>query len=584
MLFIQLWKKLRPIRRLQFCLVLILMVISSFAEVISLSALLPFLTILQDKNRVINQKFFLYIENLMPIVGENKLLALSLFFVVAILIAGSIKILLLYLITKVSFLAGSDISYDVYRRTLYQPFKVHINRNSSEIIDGIINKSNGVIHYAIMPMLIFINSCILAAAIFSYLISINPYLAILTIFIFGLIYGLVMFYVKISLIKNSVLISKNSINVVQSIQEGLGGIRDVILENLQEVYCKSYRSYDLALRKAQGQNQFFIQGPKFLIETIGLILLIGMGFFLSIKGGGVSDYIPLIGVVALGSQKLLPCMQQGYSAWSTMEGNRDSLKDVMTLMKQEIRQTQAGHAISFDSELLIQGVSFSHHANAKNTLTDINLSIKKGEKIGIVGPSGSGKSTLLDLIMGLIEPNIGFIKVDNVTLNQLNISSWRRKIAHVPQSIYLTDATIAENIAFGVNFDEIDQDKLDDCARRSSLSDLIGGWEDKFSTIIGERGARLSGGQRQRIGLARALYKGADVLILDESTSALDGITEMQIIDSIHDSNKNVTVIMVAHRLASLSKCSRIIEIKDGKISIDSSYDEFIKNSTFITD
>jgi ATP-binding cassette subfamily B protein len=234
----------------------------------------------------------------------------------------------------------------------------------------------------------------------------------------------------------------------------------------------------------------------------------------------------------------------------------------------------------YEKEISLEDIFFSYRTNNINVLKGINFKIPKGSKIGIVGITGSGKSTLLDIIMGLILPTKGVLKIDGVKLSTANLNNWRACIAHVPQHVYISDASVAENIAFGIPEAEIDWVRMEFAVNGAQLSQMIKAWDHGYKTIVGERGARLSGGQRQRIGIARALYKKAHVIIFDEATSALDGLTESAIIESLHKIGANLTIIMVAHRLTTLKSCDFILQLEDGVVKDIISYQDL--NNQFI--
>jgi ATP-binding cassette subfamily B protein len=265
----------------------------------------------------------------------------------------------------------------------------------------------------------------------------------------------------------------------------------------------------------------------------------------------------------------LPIIQQVYLSWSSILGYKFSAIDTLNFLDQKIPdyyKKDSNYKIIFKSELHLQSVSFRYNRNQKWILKDLNLTIKKGDRIGLIGTTGSGKSTLVDIIMGLLQPESGDVSVDGVKLNDLNLRNWQNIVSHVPQNIYISDNSILENIAFGIPLNNIDQEFVVECVKKARIFDVINAMPLKFDTIVGERGSKLSGGQRQRIGIARALYKRAEVLIFDEATNALDNETETEVMDSINSIDKNITLIMIAHRLSTLDKCNKIINVENGKI------------------
>ncbi|QJW84100.1 ABC transporter ATP-binding protein [Ramlibacter terrae] len=296
------------------------------------------------------------------------------------------------------------------------------------------------------------------------------------------------------------------------------------------------------------------------------------------SGRDFGTLLPVPGALAVGAQKLMPLVQQIYNGWSSALGSQASVDNVLDLLEFEPQPAVEGPGIAFRDEIRLEDVGFHYggSAPAARVLEGVHLHIRRGEKVGIVGPTGSGKSTLVDLLMGLLSPTAGRFTVDGHEITPANAASWQRHIAHVPQSIYLSDATIAENIAFGLPPAKIDQARLQRAAATAQIHEHIRGLPDGYATVVGERGARLSGGQRQRIGIARALYKQADVLVLDEATSALDDDTEARLMDALIEVARETTVIMIAHRLTTMKRCDRIVHLERGRVQRLSTYGELM--------
>jgi len=353
--------------------------------------------------------------------------------------------------------------------------------------------------------------------------------------------------------------------IYKSLQEGLGGIREVILDGSQKYYLDLYKVADLPYRKALADNVYLSAQPRFLMEALGMTLLAVIAFFFTSNGGTFHAYLPILGSMAMGAQKLLPLLQQLYSSWSIMKGGESVLNDTLDFLDQkisEIHLVKSSEKLQFNSKIEIKDVSFRYSKDSDLVLQNFSLKISKGSRFGFIGKTGAGKSTLIDLIMGLLIPTNGFILIDDIVLTEEIIPSWQRKISHVPQSIYLSDTSIYENIALGVPKEEINFERVHIAAKKAQIGDFIESLPEKYSTFVGERGVRLSGGQRQRIGIARALYKEASVIIFDEATSALDSETEKAVMESIEALDKDLTILIIAHRLSTIEKCDMIVELK----------------------
>jgi len=416
-------------------------------------------------------------------------------------------------------------------------------------------------------------------AILLALLSVNPVIALVAFGGFGLIYLAIVGLTRKRLLKNGERISIESTNVIKSLQEGLGGIRDVLIDGSQEAYCQVYRNADRPLRSAQGANIFISQSPRYGMEALGMLLIIVLAYVLAQQADGLVKAIPILGALALGAQRLLPVLQQLYGGWSRMQGGKASLDDTLDLLEQPLPE-YALHTIvepiPFKKKISLNQLSFRYSPESPWVLRNIDLDIVKGSRIGFVGETGSGKSTLLDIIMALLMPSEGCVEVDGVTIDTGNHRAWQAHIAHVPQAIFLADCSIEENIAFGVSLDKIDHQRVKQAARQAQIAEAIETWPEQYQTFVGERGIRLSGGQRQRIGIARALYKQADVIIFDEATSALDNETEEAVMQAIEGLSSELTILIIAHRLTTLKNCTQLIELGDGGVKRTGSYQEIV--------
>jgi len=555
------------------------MIFASITEVISIGAVIPFLAILTAPDLVYQHDLMQPIKSMLNLTSPGQLLLpLTIFFALAALLAGSIRLTLLYVMTRLSFAVGADLSINIYNRTLYQDYIVHVSRNSSEVINGIISKTGTVISGVVVPILTIMSSIIIIAAILGTLFLVDPTMAISTLLGFSLIYVGVFTYAKKQLSENSKSIADQSTLMIKSLQEGLGGIRDVLIDGSQKFYCKLYHNADINMRRASANNSFISNSPRYIVEAIGMCLIAVIAYYLSLHEGGLNSAIPVLGALALGAQRLLPALQQAYGGYTQLKGSHSSLEDILELLDQPLPEFATHEelvSLPFNSEISLNNLSFNYAIDSNENLPwilkSINLKIMKGQRIGFMGVTGTGKSTLLDIIMGLLSPTSGEIAVDGQLITNQNRRAWQKQIAHVPQTIYLSDSSIEENIAFGIPKEMIDHQKVKKAAKYSQIAEFIEGWKDGYQTFVGERGVKLSGGQRQRIGIARALYKNAKVLIFDEATSALDNETEREVMTAIDMLGNDYTILIIAHRLTTLKNCDCIVKLdKDNKIKLGS--------------
>ena len=583
-LLARLWRHISPRRRGQLGLLLVLMLFASFAEILSIGAVLPFLAVLTAPERIFGHSAMQPVLQLLGLTAPGQLLLpLTITFGVAALVAGAMRLTLLWTSTKLSFATGADLSIDIYRRTLYQPYKIHMARNSSEIISGISSKVSGAINSVIVPVLTLVSASIMLATILVAVLSFEPMIAVVALSGFGLIYGFIIWVTRTRKTINSLNIARESTQVVKCLQEGLGGIRDVLIDGSQEAYCQIYRNADLPLRRAQGSNQFIGQSPRYGMEALGMLLIAALAYAVAQQADGIAKAIPLLGVLALSAQRLLPVMQQAYAAWSSMQSYHASLQNILDLLDQplpEYADKSAAKPLPFRQSIKLNQISFRYSQQTPVVLNDLNLVIAKGDRVGFIGATGSGKSTLLDIVMGLLQPTEGTLEIDGRPITTSNHRAWQAHIAHVPQAIFLADSTIQENIAFGVPKNQIDCERVRQAARQAQISDIIETWPKQYQTFVGERGIRLSGGQRQRIGIARALYKQADVIIFDEATSALDNETEQAVMHAIEGLSSELTVLIIAHRLTTLKNCTQIVELDNGRVLRSGSYQNLVIKPT----
>lgn len=579
----KLWKKIESKRKKQLVLVFSLMVLAGFAEMSGIGAVVPFLAALNDPSSLTLVPILSKIFKIFNLSKEEDLIfGITIIFILISIFSGLLRILLLWVSTRFSFAVGADISRDVYKKTLNLPYREHVNKNSSQLISAITNKIDGITFGIVTPLLIIASSLIFLISVASILIIINPEVAIFSGIIFGVGYGLITLLVRLKLKKNSARISIEQRQVIKALQEGLGGIRDVLLEGSQKIYCDIYSNADRSLRKAQGSNMFIAGCPRFIMESLGMSLIVLVAYLLSTKNNGFISSIPTLGLLALGAQRILPILQNIYSSWATIAASQSALYEIVDVLYSETKVNDINKDIpilNFKDSIDFKEVYFKYDDGYPWVLNGINLTIKKGQKIGIIGSTGGGKSTTLDIFMGLLTPNKGQIIVDGQLITDDKLIGWKKNIAHVPQSIYLADTTILENIAFGVPRNLINIERVKSSAKQAQISDFIESSNMGYETFVGERGIKLSGGQRQRIGIARALYKNTEILVLDEATSALDTITEKSVMNFIENLDNKMTVIIIAHRLSTVRHCDLLIQLESGVVVAMGTYDELSANN-----
>jgi ABC-type multidrug transport system fused ATPase/permease subunit len=568
----RIWCHLSRRRRLQLAVLLLVMLASGLAELVSLGAVLPFLAVLSNPQQLWQQPL---IQALALRVGYSQaqqlVLPATAAFALAAVLAALIRVLNLWLNGRLAAAVGSDLSFEAYRRTLYQPYQVHVQRNSSTLISAITAHIGNTVQ-ALNAVLQIVSAVVVAAGLLIGLLLIDWLVAVSTAGLFGIAYSLVAATSRRRLQQNGARIAAASNQQVKALQEGLGAIRDVLLDGTQATYLELYRLADRPQRQLQNKNVFLGSFPRYALEALGLVAIAVLGGLLVLQRGSGAAVIPLLGALALGAQRLLPALQQIYSGWANLNSWNASLAAVIELLEQPLPQQQAVAApLGLQQSLRLQCVRFRYAPELPEVLQGLDLEIRRGERIGLIGSTGSGKSTLVDLLMGLLVPGSGRLLVDGLDLHDPahaeRLAGWRAAVAHVPQSIYLADSSIAENIAFGVPRQAIDLARVKQAAEHAQIAGFIESIPEGYATFVGERGIRLSGGQRQRIGIARALYRQANVLVLDEATAALDNATEQAVMEAVEGLSRELTIVMIAHRLSTVFGCDQVIRLENGRIA-----------------
>ena len=572
-LFYRLSKK----RRRELFFLFFIIVLSAFAETLSLASAFPFLQIIIDqeniwKNQIISNIF----ENFGLGAEDNLILPICVVFSLSAVIASKLKIYNLWLSGKLAAKISSDLSSQCFKRNIYQNYEKQLDSNSSNLITNntlYVTQCNEVLASTAR----LFSNLIIGFSISLYLIFLNSFLALSAIIIFSSVYILLGRFLQKKLLFNSKIIDKNSRNQVKIIQESLGSFRDIILSNNQKYFLEMYQNVESIIRLKYAENIFINVMPRYAVEGFFLVTLSILVYTISFDKSNFTNTIAVLGTFAIGAQKLLPCMQQSYGTWSDIVGRKSSLINILNLSKREIDKKIVSYIakpFALQKSIKLRNISYKYPGSETFIFENINLEIIKGEKIGIVGKSGIGKSTILDIIIGLLEPNSGSLEIDGLNILDKNFPyrklDWRKSISHVPQNIFLSDLTFAENIAFGEHIEAIDIQKVRKAARKANIDKFIRNQSFQYLSRVGENGLKLSGGQRQRIGIARAFYKDSNILVLDEATSALDKNTEDKIMETVYRNSKDITIIIISHRENTIKNCDKIVQIENKNIVIKS--------------
>lgn len=546
-------------RRRQFYRLIALMCVGAFAELATIGSVVPFLSLLANPGVLAKLGW-------LPI---GSLPAAALLFAALVLIAGTVRLYLSFSVQDFSYRLGHEIMVAIERRVLLQPYSFHIEQNTSNLLAAI-EKVEVLVFDALLPSMQALASGFLAIFIVAALLYIEPVTALIAATAFSAVYLAVSAVARRRLSANSDAIGRSFNERMKIAQESLGGIRDVIIDGSHEFYLRLFRQVDLQLCVARANTAFISTAPRYIIETVGIIILAAIAVVVAQRDGGLAAALPALGAIALGAQRLLPLLQQVYTGWSTSSGYISIVGQVVDLLRlplEEPGDRGDGKAMPLRTSVEARDLGFTYPSRRRPALAGINFEIPAGAAVALVGATGSGKSTLADLLMGLLDPASGEILIDGVPLTARNRQHWQRSIAHVPQSIFLADATIAGNIALGCPQEEIDRERLVEAARLAQLDAFVSSLPEAYETVVGERGIRLSGGQRQRLGIARAIYKKTPVFVLDEATSALDEATEQAVFEGLEQLRKDGrTLVIIAHRLSTIAHCDLVVRLHDGRI------------------
>ena len=570
----KLWHNISIKKRKRIFLVFLIMLLNGFAEMLTIASVVPFLLIVTDPLKISTNQFGAYIINVLGLSNINQIsLLFTTVFCIAIFASICLRLINLWLSVSISAQIGNEFSYRLFYKVLNRKYETIISDNSSNSINKLdfhLNNAVGAINNTLQVISASLVCLFISIAIIIINIKLFLFSAALIIFTYLLISNIV----KNRLKNNSYLISTNSKNQIQIIQESINSIRDIIINNTQRKFLNLYYQSDQKKRIKIAQNLFISSFPKYTIEAVAIFIAIIISFKFNNSSNGDAQFITLAGSLALSAQRLLPLVQQIYAGWASLNNNISSIQIITDSLQEKIKEVKSlkmkNHLV-FNKSISFINVSFRYKNKKKFTIKNLNVEIKKGQSIGIIGETGCGKSTFIDLLMGLLIPTSGKIVIDNHTsINKKTdpfiLKNYQKLISHVPQKIYLSDCNFAENIAFNEKDLKINFKKVLSASVDSACDQFIRDTDKGYSTIVGEGGIKLSGGQRQRIAIARALYKTHQILILDEATSALDMSTEDLIIKKITNSNNDVTLIIVAHRLQTLKNCDQIIELKNGSI------------------
>ncbi len=560
----------------------------AIAELLTVFSIVPFMAIISDPSILETNQIFLSAINFFNIesLQSNIIFYLGIMVVVAILLSTLISIVTVWFINVQAQKIGYELASSLYLNYMHQTWTFHTLNHSSKLTNKIMNEASRLTSHIITPILQINARLVVVLFIVGGLIIANPAVAISSVIIFSGVYLIIFYLIRRKLEKNGITLTREQEKRVKLINEGFGGIKDTLILGRQHFFIRRFFDASNQVAKAGAINQVFSQIPRYALEFLAFSGLVSIVLtFHIINDGNITSILPIVSLFAIAAFKLLPAFQILFSSISMIQGNISaihSIKDDLDSFKNlEVRtDLNIQDKLTFDHEITFHNISFSYPGKDLPALSNINMKFPKNHKIGMVGSSGAGKSTIIDILLGLILPSNGMIKIDDKELKQSSLRNFQNNIGFVPQSIFLADATILENIAFGLPIQQIDMEAIQRSILLARLSEFIDSLPDGLNTMIGERGVQISGGQKQRISIARALYHDADLLVFDEATSALDGNTETSVMNEINNLAKSKTIVLVAHRISTVKTCDCIYFFENGRVIDSGKYSELIERNT----
>ena len=568
----------------QFYLLQVLVVIMAFTELLGIASIAPFMALVGDISILETNGVFAQLYQLSGL--NNPMDFLFYTGVIVLVMLAFSTVISMFTTWRLSIFGariGTEIADRLYTYYMQQSWQFHASGSSAQLTKQVSTEAARISSQIVQPLMIMNSKLVLALFISISIVIYDPVIAILGLFIFSLAYFVLYRLVRQKLESNGQQLSEVSTQRFRLMNEGFGGIKDVLLLNRSHDFITRFHDSGKVFARAQGTNIAISQVPRYFIELIAFGAMISLVLVLiKVHSGNLGEVLPILAVYALAAFKLLPALQQIYSSLSQIKGNTAAFEAVKDDLERSFdsqktsSDTVVSTPIDLKRSIKLSNIEFSYPGKERPAVDSVNMSIPVNSVIGLVGSSGSGKSTLIDLLLGLLTPQQGGIYVDDIRITADNKRAWQDLLGFVPQSIFLSEGSIAENIAFGIPAKDISLKQVNKALNLANLTELVEQLPDGVNTRVGERGVQLSGGQRQRIGIARALYHEAEVLVFDEATSALDGITEKIVMDAIHEFSGQKTIIMIAHRLKTVEKCDLIYFMEHGKIIDHGTYQELV--------
>jgi ABC-type multidrug transport system fused ATPase/permease subunit len=570
--------------RVKALFLLAMILIMALLDAIGVASIMPFMAVLTNPDLIKTNRF---LDLLYKTLGTNSqgdfLLILGIFVFLLLLLSLGFKAVTTFYQLRFNLMLEYSIGSRLVGRYLHQPYAWFLTRNSSDLGRNVLSEVSMAIDKAMIPLTTLVAQGAVACALLLVLLLVDPFLALSVGVVLASVYALI-FKVMSKMLNR---LGQNSLAAnskrFMAVSEAFGAAKEVKIGGLESAYIKRFDQSAELYAKYQSASLAIVSLPRFALEAIafgGMMLIV---LYLMLQGASFADALPVISLYAFAGYRLVPAAQQIYGAISQLRIMGPAINALYTEMS-ELKIppviNASSNPIILNQSITLNNIHYTYPNADRPALDGISITIPAQRVIGLVGSTGCGKTTTVDLILGLLEPQEGTLSVDGQAINSANLREWQKAIGYVPQQIYLSDDTVASNIAFGIDEGDINQDAVARAAKIANLHDfVINDLPNGYETRVGERGVRLSGGQRQRIGIARALYHNPQVLILDEATSALDNLTELVVMDAINKLRQDITIILIAHRLSTVRECDQIYLMEKGKVIAQGDYDQLSASS-----
>ena len=543
-----------------FIILIFMSIFLSIIETVGISAIMPFITLASDPSKIVSNKYSKMVYDFFEFsTTTNFMIFFGLFLIGFYIFRATYSMLYNYILNKFAFGRFHAFAFRLFKNYTNLPYKRFVKRNSAELIKTIVNEASNLSFYMQSLLLIF-SEFFTVVLLYALLLLMDWKMTLVLTILLGAKVLFLLFFLKKRIEKEGLKRSIMQSKFYKILNETFGNFKIIKLIQNEEKLYSEFSNISYGYARANIVSNTLNQLPRLSLETIGFSVLIGIVVYVLFQYNDANFVLPIISMYALALYRILPALNRILSNYNTLLFLSNSL-DVVYSDLSYTPQIEGKDFIDFKNKIELTNISFEYNRN-KKVLENINIIINKGDKVAFVGESGSGKSTLVDLIIGLYKPLSGEIVIDDKKLTTDNVKSYRSKVGYIPQSIYLFDGTVGENVAFGY---EYDKEKIMEVLKKANIYDFLSSKEG-IDTLVGDGGIQLSGGQKQRIGIARALYSDPEILVLDEATSALDNETEAKIMDEIYETSQDKTLLIIAHRLSTIERCDRKIMLSNGKI------------------